>query len=69
MTLGSLGGGGLSWVVGWGLLGLFIFFFFQILAKIVALVKLSKPHRLTQEIYDKPANGEQRVVSTARGRA
>lgn len=40
----------LVWFVVWG--------FYQILTKIVALVKLSQPHRLTEEIYNKLANGE-----------
>lgn len=60
------------WV--WFWFGFFVGFlgvgvFFQILTKIVTLVKLSKPHQLTQEICDKLANGEPHVVSTTRRRA
>lgn len=55
MTLECLGGGFFVLVL---LVWFVVLGFYQILTKIVALVKLSQPHRLTEEIYNKLANGE-----------
>lgn len=67
MTLGCLDG--VSFVLGLLVWFVVLGFFFQILTKIVTLVKLFKPQGLTQEIYNKLANGEPHVLSTTRGGA
>lgn len=67
MTLGCLDG--VSFVLGLLVWFVVLGFFFQILTKTVTLVKLSKPQGLTQEIYNKLANGEPHVLSTTRGGA
>lgn len=67
MTLECWGGVFFLFLYCW--FGLLFWVSFQILTKIVALVKLFKPHGLTQKIYNKLANGDPCVLPTSRGGA